>query len=94
MIKMNNNKSHNDISSEPKNINNDFELNSSSISEKDDDLNFHIEFITACANLRCDNYTIKRTEFHACKVIAGKIIAAIATTTAAVCGTFFFNFPP
>jgi hypothetical protein len=36
--------------------------------------------------LRCDNYTIKRTDFHACKVIAGKIIAAIATTTAAVCG--------
>lgn len=54
--------------------------------EKDDDMNFHIEFTTACANLRCDNYSIKRTDFHACKVIAGKIIAAIATTTAAVCG--------
>jgi ubiquitin-activating enzyme E1 len=54
--------------------------------EKDDDLNFHIAFITSCANLRCDNYSIKRTDFHACKIIAGKIIAAIATTTAAVCG--------
>jgi ubiquitin-activating enzyme E1 len=54
--------------------------------EKDDDLNFHIAFITACANLRCDNYTIKRTDFQACKIVAGKIIAAIATTTAAVCG--------
>lgn len=54
--------------------------------EKDDDLNFHIEFTTTCANLRCDNYAIKRTDFQACKVIAGKIIAAIATTTAAVCG--------
>jgi ubiquitin-activating enzyme E1 len=54
--------------------------------EKDDDLNFHISFITAAANLRCDNYTIKRTDFHSCKVIAGKIIAAIATTTATVCG--------
>jgi ubiquitin-activating enzyme E1 len=54
--------------------------------EKDDDLNFHIAFVTATANLRCDNYTITRTDFHACKVIAGKIIAAIATTTAAVCG--------
>lgn len=51
--------------------------------EKDDDLNFHISFVTSCANLRCDNYTLKRTDFHACKVIAGKIIAAIATTTAA-----------
>ena len=54
--------------------------------EKDDDLNFHIAFITSAANLRCDNYSINRTDFHACKVIAGKIIAAIATTTAAVCG--------
>ena len=54
--------------------------------EKDDDLNFHIAFVTATANLRCDNYSIARTDFHACKVIAGKIIAAIATTTAAVCG--------
>lgn len=54
--------------------------------EKDDDYNFHISFITSACNLRCDNYTIKRTDFQACKVIAGKIIAAIATTTAAVCG--------
>lgn len=54
--------------------------------EKDDDYNFHIAFVTAAANLRCDNYFIKRTNFHSCKVIAGKIIAAIATTTAAVCG--------
>jgi ubiquitin-activating enzyme E1 len=54
--------------------------------EKDDDLNFHIALVTSAANLRCDNYSIKRTDFHSCKVIAGKIIAAIATTTAAVCG--------
>ncbi len=54
--------------------------------EKDDDLNFHISFITSAANLRCDNYSIKRTDFQSCKIIAGKIIAAIATTTAAVCG--------
>lgn len=54
--------------------------------EKDDDLNFHIAFITACSNLRCDNYSITRTDFHQCKIIAGKIIAAIATTTAAACG--------
>lgn len=54
--------------------------------EKDDDNNFHISFVTSAANLRCDNYSITRTNFHQCKVIAGKIIAAIATTTAAVCG--------
>lgn len=54
--------------------------------EKDDDLNFHISFITSAANLRCDNYTLKRTDFQNCKVIAGRIVPAIATTTAAVCG--------
>lgn len=54
--------------------------------EKDDDYNFHIEFVTSAANLRCDNYKIKRTDRTSTKVIAGKIIAAIATTTAAVCG--------
>jgi hypothetical protein len=54
--------------------------------EKDDDLNFHIAFVTSAANLRCDNYSLRRTDFQSCKVIAGKIIAAIATTTAAVCG--------
>jgi len=59
--------------------------------EKDDDLNFHISFITAAANLRCDNYAIKRTNFQSTKVIAGKIIAAIATTTAAVCGLVIFE---
>lgn len=59
--------------------------------EKDDDMNFHIAFTTATANLRCDNYSIKRTDFHSCKIIAGKIIAAIATTTAAVCGLVLFE---
>jgi ubiquitin-activating enzyme E1 len=54
--------------------------------EKDDDFNFHIAFITAACNLRCDNYTIKRSDFQQVKIVAGKIIAAIATTTAAVCG--------
>lgn len=54
--------------------------------EKDDDLNFHISFITSASNLRCDNYTLRRTDFQNCKVIAGRIVPAIATTTAAVCG--------
>jgi ubiquitin-activating enzyme E1 len=54
--------------------------------EKDDDANMHIAFITATSNARCANYSIRAVDFHECKVIAGKIIAAIATTTAAVCG--------
>eukprot|EP00927_Polykrikos_kofoidii_P038265 TRINITY_DN3258_c1_g2_i1.p1 TRINITY_DN3258_c1_g2~~TRINITY_DN3258_c1_g2_i1.p1 ORF type:complete len:1214 (-),score=274.92 TRINITY_DN3258_c1_g2_i1:140-3322(-) len=54
--------------------------------EKDDDDNFHIEFITRCANLRADNYQIANSDFHKVKLVAGRIVPAIATTTAAVCG--------
>lgn len=59
--------------------------------EKDDDLNFHIAFMSSAANLRCDNYSIKRTDFQSCKIIAGRIIPALATTTTAVCGLVMFE---
>ncbi|CAJ1448985.1 unnamed protein product [Effrenium voratum] len=54
--------------------------------EKDDDFNFHIDFITRCANLRADNYHIANSDFQKVKLVAGRIVPAIATTTAAVCG--------
>jgi ubiquitin-activating enzyme E1 len=54
--------------------------------EKDDDNNHHIDFISAVANLRARNYVIEEVERYKVKLIAGKIIPAIATTTAMVVG--------
>lgn len=54
--------------------------------EKDDDTNFHIDFMTAVGNLRGRNYRITEVNKLQVKLTAGKIIPAIATTTAMVCG--------
>jgi len=54
--------------------------------EKDDDANGHVAFVTAAANLRATNFAIARCDAHTAKRVAGKIVPAIATTTAAVVG--------
>lgn len=54
--------------------------------EKDDDTNYHIDFITACSNMRNKVYGIETGTRSEIKGIAGKIIPAMATTTAVVAG--------
>ena len=54
--------------------------------EKDDPTNFHIECIGSISNLRARNYNIGEVPNFKVKLIAGKIIPALATTTAMIVG--------
>jgi ubiquitin-activating enzyme E1 len=54
--------------------------------EKDDDTNFHLDFMHAVSNLRAVSYGIPTCTRHHTKLIAGRIIPAMITTTAATTG--------
>jgi len=52
--------------------------------EKDNDENFHVDFIQAMTNVRASNYKLDEMDWITVKIKAGKIIPALATTTAAI----------
>lgn len=54
--------------------------------EKDDDSNGHMDFVASASALRARVYSIEPADRLKTKRIAGKIIPAIATATAAVAG--------
>ncbi|XP_060258881.1 ubiquitin-like modifier-activating enzyme 7 isoform X4 [Ovis aries] len=54
--------------------------------EKDNDSNFHVDFVVAAASLRAQNYAIPVASHAETKRIVGRIIPAVVTTTAAVAG--------
>ena len=54
--------------------------------DKDNDSKGHVQFLYAFTNLRADNYNIDKCDISKVKMVAGKIIPAIASTTAAIVG--------
>jgi len=54
--------------------------------EKDNDANFHIDFIYSSGNIRASCYKLDPMDWITVKLKAGRIVPALATTTAAIAG--------
>jgi len=50
------------------------------------DENFHIDVIYSMANIRAQNYGLSQMDWLTVKIKAGRIVPALATTTAAIAG--------
>jgi len=54
--------------------------------EKDEDESFQIDLIYSMANIRASNYSLAEMDWITVKIKAGRIVPALATTTAAIAG--------
>ena len=54
--------------------------------EKDNDENYHVDMIHAAANSRALNYGLVEMDWITVKLKAGRIVPALATTTASIAG--------
>jgi hypothetical protein len=54
--------------------------------EKDDDNNFHIDFMATMGNCRAESYKLEAMDWIQVKLKAGRIVPAMATTTASIAG--------
>jgi hypothetical protein len=54
--------------------------------EKDDDSNYHIDFMSSMGNCRAASYGLELMDWLQVKLKAGRIVPAMATTTASIAG--------
>ena len=59
--------------------------------EKDNYSNNHVTFINICTNFRAQNYNIPKSDEQKTKMIAGRIVPALANTTASITGFAAFQ---
>lgn len=54
--------------------------------EKDDERNFHVEFVFAAANLRAQNYGIPPSDLLQARLVGGRAIPSVVTATSVIGG--------